>query len=132
MTPDQIKLCVIATVCAIALAAAGYGGWTLNGWRLSGQIERLEREKKAVVDQAAVLSSGLEACSAGVDAAAAAGDEVLKLAGKLLDASKKVHADGLATAGRLEDLLKNPTPAGAGCNEAWAKLEADWKTRAAP
>lgn len=129
MTPGQVKLLVRLGIIVAIAAAGAAGGWTLNGWRLGSQIAQLKGELQHERDQLAVLAGGLEACNAGVSAAAKAGDDVLKLAGKLLDAARRVHAGATSTADRLEDLLKQPPPKDADCNQAWDLIEADRKAR---
>ena len=118
MTPDQVKLLIKLGLLALLFVAGATSGWMVNGWRLSEKVTHLE-------DQNRVLSSSLKACTDGVDAAAKANDDVLKMAGKLIDAAKKAHASGEAAAARLEELLKKPPPPGAGCDEAWDAIEAD-------
>jgi hypothetical protein len=48
---NPIKFEVAAVLVVIALALGGAGGWVVNGWRLSGQIERLSG--KVAIEQGA-------------------------------------------------------------------------------
>lgn len=33
----------LAIACAVSLALGAFGGWTVNGWRLQGRIDRIEK-----------------------------------------------------------------------------------------
>lgn len=133
MTPDQIQLAIKAAIIALVLAAAAAGGWTLNGWRLSGQLEQLRGEKKVLEDQVRVLGEATRACSAGVDQAKRVGELAVGQIRAHLAELKNLHAAANREAvDRLEALLKNPTPPGAGCDKAWDAIEAERKAGVAP
>lgn len=131
MNPITLKVAIIATAAAFLAGAAsgGTAGWTVQGWRLGEKIAQLQGDLEHEKDQTAILATGLQACNRSVDAAAAAGKDTVELAGKLLAEAQKVHAGGLKTADRLEELLKQPPIKGDDCNKAWDDIEAARKAR---
>lgn len=117
-------------IAAAAGSVGAYGGWTLNGWRLSGQVEQLKGDKKSLEDQVIVLGESTRACSAAVDQAKKMGDLAVGQIREHLAELRKLHAGNATAVDRLEALIKKGTPAGAGCDKAWDAVEADWKARA--
>lgn len=66
MSPEQIKLLIIAAIAAALLAIGAGAGWTINGWRLSGEISRLEGTVATQKQSIATLVGANERCVAGV------------------------------------------------------------------
>lgn len=124
MTPIQLKL---AGAAAIVLVIAGLAGWGLY-WR--GEYRELKVVNVVLVDQVTVLGSSVAACNAGVEAAKTAGQAALASSRAMLAEARRLHAGGTAQVARIEALLEKPTPPGAGCDEAWAAIEAQRKAGA--
>lgn len=112
----------MALVCAALLI---YGLW----WR--GEAFEARRDRDVFKMQASVLSDGLTRCNAGADEAKRAGDRAVGLVRGLLEDIRKQNGPLLGQASRIEELLKNPTPNGAGCDAAWDEIEKN-RTRASP
>lgn len=66
MSPEQIKLAIAAAVVAGAFAAGGGIGWTVNGWRLAGEIRQLQGVVSTQVQSMATLEGANKNCVAGV------------------------------------------------------------------
>lgn len=122
MTPLQAKILARAAAAAIVAAICFAGGWTVNGWRLDGKLERLQGDLDAATTQAEIAAKGLEACNAGVDAARRQGDAAIAQGKAMLAEARRLAAGGREQAARVEALLEKPTPAGAGCDQAWAEI----------
>lgn len=123
MTPDQIKLILVAAIGATLVAAGAAAGWAINGWRLGERVQQLEKEKQHALDQGAVLASAVNTCSASIDAAKQSSDAAIGMTRQLLEQLQPFITRQGAAVKRLEDLLKAPTPSGFGCREAWQALE---------
>ena len=123
---------VALAVFAAGVASGGATAWKLQGWRLGTELESAKRARDVYKDQAQVLGADVEACNAGVEQAKKKGDLAVGQVRAQLAELKKRHAGKVEEVARLEELLKNPTPAGAGCDKAWDAIEADQKARAAP
>ena len=67
MTPDQIKLCVQLAIVAVVLAAAAAVGWTIQGWRLGGEIERLTGVVETQKQSIETAEGANKRCTAGLD-----------------------------------------------------------------
>lgn len=124
--PARIKGLLIGVAIGVpVLLAAGFsGGWTLQGWRLGAQVAQAEGARDVAVAQGAVLADSVGRCSASVDRLASAGEEALKTSRGMLAEAKRLQSGSAGTIARLEDLMKNPPKS---CDEAWAKLEAEFK-----
>ena len=119
-----LVLLVGTAVAVVAAGAAGFGaGWKANGWRLGVKVASLETRLVAAVDQGKVLAVAVNACNAGVQAAADVGAQVQAALPGLLEAARKAHKTGLATADKLDQALAAGTPKGAGCDDGWAVVE---------
>lgn len=118
ITPLQIK----ALVALAALGAAFVLGWQVNGWRLAGKVERLQADLDAQQRQVEVVANGLAACNAGVDQVKRQGDAAIAQGKAMLAEARRLAAGGREQAARVEALLEKPTPAGAGCEQAWAEI----------
>jgi hypothetical protein len=100
------NLAIAAAVVAGVAGAAGLStGWTLNGWRLAGRIERLE-------GRASALEAANQRCGVNVAEVKAAVGELVKAgelraaaAAKALREAEKAALGHLARAGRI---LKAP------------------------
>lgn len=62
MNPLAIKAIAVAVVLAIVAGA----GWTVNGWRLAGQLEQLQGVVDTQKQSLATLAGANERCAAGV------------------------------------------------------------------
>lgn len=128
--PLKTKLIAGAIALVVAAAAGFAAGWTINGWRLGTTVAQLETSVATLSAQGKVLAHSVEVCNAGVDAAAKAGAAAVEQGRALVAEARRLAAGSRDQAARLEALLAQPTPAGAGCREAWAAIEADSKARA--
>lgn len=128
LSPIVARLVLVA-----AIAAAGAAlGWTLNGWRLGEEVAQLQTAVTALKAQGDVLAGAVRACNAGVDQAAKAGAAALAQGRDLLAEARRLSAGGRRQAERIEQLLAQPTPAGADCGDAWHAIERDRKAGATP
>jgi len=119
-----IPMWAVYAIAAAGIYLAGFGsGWQVNGWRLSAEVAQLEKKLVAVVDQGKVLAAAVETCNAGVQHAADVGKQVKSALPGLLEAARKAHKTGLATADKLDQALAAGTPKGAGCDDGWAVVE---------
>jgi hypothetical protein len=66
MSPAQMKLAVTLGIAAGLVAAGAAVGWTLNGWRMSGQIRELEGTVATQKQAIATLDAANQRCSAGL------------------------------------------------------------------
>lgn len=93
---NPLHLIGAAVVIALAAGVAGaVGGWKVNGWRTSGQIEHLQGENSA-------YQTANSRCSIDVDAVKGAVRGVLKLAE---DRDKAARAAMLAATAEATDHL---------------------------
>ena len=125
MIPFNPKLIALL---AVALAFAAITAWGLY-WR--GEAREARIAVTALKAQGDVLAKGLEACNRSVAAAEKAGQAAVAQGAQLLAEARRLSAGGKRQADRIEDLLKQPTPAGADCREAWQKIDQDRKAGAA-
>lgn len=117
MTPLHWKLAGAAAVLLLLAAALAWGLY----WR--GEYRELKAAAVVLEDQATVLGSSLKACNASALDARRAADAAIASGQALLAEARRLHAGSRAQVARLEDLLKRPTPAGAGCEDAWSVIE---------
>lgn len=108
-----------------ALVCAGLLIWGLY-WR--GEYREAKVSLVALEAQGKILAESVRSCSASVDQAKATGEQAKKDTRALLEVAKRLAAGGEQRAAALEELLRKPTPPGAGCEDAWKEVE---KTRAA-
>lgn len=66
MSPDQIKLCIQLAIAAALIVAGALGGWTVNGWRLAGEIARLNGIVETQKQSIATMEGANQRCTAGV------------------------------------------------------------------
>lgn len=119
-----LPMWAIYAIAAALIYASGFGsGWQVNGWRLGTKVAELETRLVAAVDQGKVLAAAVDTCNAGVQAAADVGKQVKAALPGLLEAARKAHQAGLATADKLDQALVAGTPKGAGCDDGWAVVE---------
>lgn len=57
---------VLAIVAAVIFTAGATSGWTLNGWRLGGEVATLKGEKAVLEGNVAVLTDANATCKANV------------------------------------------------------------------
>lgn len=124
--PARIKGLLVGALVAGAacLALLVFGLY----WR--GEAYQARGERDLAIAQGDVLAAGIESCNAGVELAHSVAGAAVDQMRKLVDQARKQAAGARAQVARIEDLLKQPVPAGAGCDEAWELLEKDWKARA--
>jgi len=123
-TGNPVTMVYVALgIAAVSYAAGGYSGWTLNGWRLGFELEHVKRERDTAVDQGVVLAEATKACSAGVTRVEKLSAAAMTQGEVLVAEARRLHAGGVVTAAKIENLLKQPTPAGADCNSAWKEIE---------
>lgn len=66
MSPDQVKLLIKIGILVAIAAAGAIAGWTLNGWRLAGQINQLKGVVSTQKQSIATLEGANHRCFAGV------------------------------------------------------------------
>lgn len=119
--PARLKALLVGVLAGLVvlLAVAAIALW----WR--GEALQARGERDLAIAQAQVLAKSVKVCSDGVDQAKRAADTAVALGGRLLAAASQQYAGARKQAQRIEEILKRPTPAGAGCEEAWDAIEAD-------
>lgn len=121
MIPPQIWI-------ALAIAAAGFaGGWTLNGWRLSGDLAECRGHAEQLQSAYLVLAKKTQQQNAAVADLTRKGAEARE-AGR--QASIAAAAREMAQAEQLAALQAKaaaPTPEGRTCVDAWADFKAGTK-----
>jgi hypothetical protein len=125
MNPTTIKLAILAT----AIAAAAAGGWVVNGWRLAGELERLngivDTQQQSIETLAGVNKScaaGLEDVKAAVKGYVDASDARGAAAAKAMAAAADAAKGHLAAA--KDALNRPPAPPGQECATAAAEASA--------
>lgn len=116
---------VAVAIAAVSGVTGAYTGWTINGWRIGFLLAQEKRESQRWRDQAAAVSSAVEACSRGVAGAKDAAMAVLAAAGEFRKAASRVNAPLRDQLARIEGLVAaKPTNDQAGdCNWAWEQIE---------
>lgn len=127
LTPDQVKLAVKLGVAVLALGAAFYGGWAVNGWRLGTKIEHTERERDAALTQGKVLAEGVRTCSSSIELAHDVATKAVDAGRAMLAEAKRLTAGAQGQVKRLDELLSKPPPPDAGCEDAWKAIEVNRK-----
>lgn len=125
-SPARLQQLLIGALVGLVLCLglAGYGLW----WRAEAYQARAELE--GARGQVAVLAQSLTSCSASIDRSKQVADASIAAMGELVERARRLAAPRRAEFARLEALLERPTPAGAGCAEAWTIIEAEHlKTR---
>jgi hypothetical protein len=120
-SPARLQALLVAALAmlVVILALVVYGLW----WR--GQALEARGERDSARDQVAVVSAAAEACSESVTRARAIAGAELAAAHRALEDFRRLHAGQRAAVARLEGLLARPAPSGAGCDAAWAAIEAN-------
>ncbi|TAK45276.1 MAG: hypothetical protein EPO27_10690 [Betaproteobacteria bacterium] len=97
----------------------------LTVWGLYWRGEYREAKAALVMleAQSKILAESVRACSAGVAEAKKAGEAAIEDGRKLLAEARRLAAGGRQQAERIERLLAQPTPPGAGCEDAWKDIE---------
>ena len=111
------------------IAAAGLGvalvlvgGYAL--W-LRGDYHKVASERDLARAQIAVLGAAVETCSSSIDHAKRAADAAVKGTAALVAEAKRLKAPTRHTVERIEKIIQQPAPAGAGCDDAWSRIEAE-------
>jgi hypothetical protein len=125
--PARVKGLLVAFLAAVALGL-GLTTWALVE-RLGAVQARAERDR--ALDQVAVVSAAAKACSASVDHAREVGEAAIAATGELVAAAKRLKAPAVHTVERIEKILEQPAPPGAGCDQAWTTIEQIHKAGAA-
>lgn len=129
MSPDQIKLIVIAAIAA-ALVAGGFGaGWLVNGWRLAGEIERLGGIVDTQKQSIATFEGANKRCVAGLDEVTRSVKEFVEAGAKRSEDAAKAMAEATKSAKSNLDaardaLARPPAPRGKECETAAAEAAA--------
>ena len=118
-----------AALFAAGLALGGSTGWTLNGWRLSGEIQRLTGVAETQKQSLATFEGANKRCAAGLaDVKGAVKGFVDDGARRSAAALKAMQEAAARAQGHLEDAkaaLNRPMPAaGAECDTAAAEAAA--------
>jgi len=117
--PARIKWLLIgAGVLAVAvLALIAFGLY----WR--GEAYQARGERDLALAQISVLSVAVETCSSSVDHAKRAADAAVQGTAALLAEARRLKAPTRHTVERIEKIIREPAPPGAGCDEAWSVIE---------
>lgn len=100
-----------------------------SSWALIERAGRLEAKatNAYLAAQGQVLAESVKACSAGAEEVKRVGAAAIAGMGGLVDQAKEIAKPKWRTVERIEKIIQSPAPPGAGCEEAWAKIEADAK-----
>ncbi len=114
----RLQVLIVGAMAALVVILA------LTVWGLYWRGEYREAKAALVTLQAQgeILAESVRACSAGVDEAKKTGEAALEDGRKLLAEARRLAAGGRQQAQRLEQLLAQPTPPGAGCEDAWKEI----------
>jgi hypothetical protein len=113
----QAMLAGFLAVCALCLALAC--------WALLERVGRVQ-----AVAQLAAVAAAARACSTAVDHSAQVGSAAIAATAELAAAAARLKVPAQKTVERIETVLRDPTPSGAGCEQAWDVIEKDRKAGA--
>jgi type II secretory pathway component PulM len=118
-SPARIQAVVIGAgaIVILCLGLLAYGLYERS------QAATARGELEVARAQQAVLARSVEACSAAAAQAKRVGDQVVGAVRAHLEAARQATAGAAAQVDRLEQHLAAPTPAGAGCDDAWRVIE---------
>ena len=105
---------------ALGIALVLVGGYTL--W-LRGEVHQVRAERDLARAQISALNVAVQACSASVDQAKRAGDAAVAGTAALVAAARRLKVPARHTVERIEKIIQQPAPPGAGCSEAWDVIE---------
>lgn len=116
--PARLQALLIGALVGLVLltGTAGVALW----YRAEAASARAERD--IAVAQGTVLAAGVKTCSASVDLAHRVAGEALDAGRALLAEARKLTAGSQAQVLKLDKLLEQPTPLGAGCEQAWEEI----------
>lgn len=122
MNPLAIKAIAVAVVLALAAGA----GWTVNGWRLAGELHRLQGVVDTQVQSLATLKGANDRCAAGVadvkEAVKAIADDAARRTAAAAKAAQQAEAGARAHLADAKAALNRPMPAaGKECETAAAE-----------
>lgn len=106
-----------AGLLAVVVLVGGYALW------LRSEYYQVEAERDLARAQIAVLAAAVETANSSIDHAKRAADAAVKGTAALVAEAKRLKAPTRHTVERIERILKEPAPPGAGCDEAWQKIE---------
>jgi hypothetical protein len=110
MNPIAAKAAIIAV--AVALVVGFGGGWTVNGWRLAGEIQRLDGVVSTQEQSLKTLEGANKRCAAGVaDVQKAVQGFISQADRRAADAAKAMAKAAEAAKGHLEaakDAMNRP------------------------
>lgn len=121
----QAMLAGFLAVCTLCLA--------LGCWALLERVGRVQAqgERDRAVAQLAAVAAAAKACSVAVDHAAKVGSAAIAATDELIEAAKRLKVPPQKTIERIETVLQQPAPPGAGCDQAWDAIEKERATRGA-
>ncbi len=108
-------------VAALGIALVLVGGYAL--W-LRAEVYQVRAERDLAKVQIELLSNSLVTCNSSIDHAKRAADAAVKGTAALLAEARRLKAPARHTVERIEKIIQQPAPPGAGCDEAWDAIEA--------
>ena len=105
---------------ALGIALVLVGGYAL--W-LRGEGYQVRAERDLAKVQIEILSDSVQTCNASIDHAKRAADAAIKGTAVLLAEARRLKAPARHTVERIEKIIQQPAPPGAGCSEAWDLIE---------
>lgn len=105
---------------AFGIALVLVGGYAL--W-LRSEYYQVANERDLARAQIAVLAAAVETANASIDQAKRAADAAVKGTAALVAEAKRLKAPARHTVERIERIIKEPAPPGAGCDDAWQRIE---------
>lgn len=117
--PARIKglLFGAAGMLAAIVLVGAYALW------LRSEVYQVEAERDLARAQIAILSAAVETCNASIDHAKRAADAAVKGTATLLAEARRLKAPARHTVERIEKIIQQPAPPGAGCDDAWDAIE---------
>jgi len=106
---------IAAATCAALLT------WGLY-WR--GEYRETKAVLVALEAQGKILVGAVKDCTAGAERVKDLGDKAVASMDELLGKARTLTAPKWKTVEKIETIIERPAPPGAGCNEAWAEIEA--------
>jgi hypothetical protein len=97
-----------------------------TSWALLERAGRLEAKGTiaTLAAQGQVLAGAVKDCSTGAAEVKRVADLAVSGMGGLMEKAEKIAQPKWRTVEKIQTIIEKPAPPGAGCNEAWAEIEA--------
>lgn len=127
---------LLAGLLAVTTACLALTCWALveRSRAAEARVEAVQArgERDRAIDQVKVVSAAAKACTAGVDQAAKVGAAAIAATGELAAAAARLSAPKDKEIHRIETVIQQPAPPGAGCEQAWDEIEKKRRMAGAP